>query len=255
MGRIPISNIQMPTIEREAKEMMTMMSTNSGDILNVPAPVGVSCYQWKGDNFEDISKEVQKNLSGYVYKKDDDLIIDYNDGNSVQRVKPLDWVLVCQEENDVCVMSDKMFNIIQGSRIQKYVSVSADVDQQDIDKPNFDDQGVNIKASTNYGDDVYLFASPTSGNMTLDFRSYQGDSISIDYKKDTEQTNIKMSDRYGNSLTAQGHRLSVNATYGVKTTNQMYEKIHDLTSKAQSKVIDVFCKLDKYIDDSKKKAT
>ena len=91
--------------------------------------------------------------------------------------------------------------------------------------------------------------------MTLDFRSYQGDSISIDYKKDTEQTNIKMSDRYGNSLTAQGHRLSINAAYGVKTTNQMYEKIHDLTSKAQSKVIDVFCKLDKYIDDSKKKAT
>lgn len=245
----------MPTIEREAKEMMTMMTTDSGDILNVSAPAGVSCYQWKGDNFEDISKEVQKNLSGYVYKKDDDLIIDYNDGNSVQRVKPLDWVLVCQEENDVCVMSDKMFNIMQGSRIQKYVTVSSDVDQQDIDKPSFDDQGVNIKASTNYGDNIYLFASPESGNMALDFRSYQGDNIIIDYKKDTEQTNIKMSDRYGNSLTAQGHRLSINAAYGVKTTNQMYEKIHDLTGKAQSKVIDMFCKLDKYIDDSKKKAT
>jgi len=217
---------------------------------------GILCYQWNGENFEAISEAIKENLAGYLYRKEDDLIIDYDDGCSVKRVKPLDWILMTNENSDLSVVSDNMMNIIN-SHFNDAVDLSGDKnstnEQESCTDTSFDDQGVSVRTETQYGDKVRLLSRPNIDKIELEFKSYTGASLEISHSKSDNDTVIHLQDQYGNKLYVSGSSLSAKPIYA-KTTAQLYETVHDLAEKAQGKVTDTFLKLDKYIDMSKEKA-
>ncbi len=216
---------------------------------------GVLCYQWNGENFEIISEAIKENLAGYLYRKEDDLIIDYDDGCSVKRVKPLDWILMINGYSDLSVMSDNMMNILN-SHFNDTVDLTGDKnnnEQASCTDTSFDDQGVSLRAETQYGDKVRLLSKPRVDRVELEFKGYTGASLEITHSKSTNNTDISLQDQYGNKLCVYGSSLTAKPI-NAKTTAQLYETVHDLVGKAQSKVIDTFMRLDKYIDISKEKA-
>lgn len=217
---------------------------------------GVLCYQWTGENFETISEAIKENLAGYLYRKEDDLIIDYDDGCSVKRVKPLDWILMINGYSDLSVMSDNMMNVIK-SHFDDAVDLTGDNnssnEQESCTDTSFDDQGVAVRTENQYGDKVKLLSMPRVDKVELEFKSYTGASLEISHSKSENNTVINLQDQYGNKLWVSGSSLSAKPVGG-KTTVQLYESVHDLVGKAQSKVIDTFLRLDKYIDLSKEKA-
>lgn len=217
---------------------------------------GILCYQWNGENFETISEAIKENLAGYLYRKEDDLIIDYDDGHSVKRVKPLDWILMINGSSELSVVSDNMMNIIK-SNFNDIVDLTRDKknsnEQTSCTDTSFDDQGVAVRSESQYGDKVKLLSMPNVDKVELEFKSYTGAVLEISHSKSTNNTNINLQDQYGNKLLVSGSSLTSKLISG-KTTDQLYETMHDLVRKAQGKIIDTFLRLDKYIDMSKEKA-
>jgi len=216
---------------------------------------GIKCYQWKGDNYRDIQEVMTSQLSGYVYRKDDDLIIDFNDGNSIKKVCPLDWILVIQEDNDVAVMSSNMFNMIRERFADSLDLSNSDGYTSHDTREDVPDQEVDINVETKYGDRLALESKKDKG-MRMKFYSYQGDIVQIEHSfLDSEAvTKMSLNDRYGNKMSVNGTKLNLSSA-NISTSRDLYNRVGELIEKAKSKTNETFDILKKCIENSKKIAT
>ena len=221
-------------------------------------PEGIACYQWNGENFKEIEEEIQKSLSGYAYMRDDDIIIDYNDGASIKRVKPFDWILILKNdegEDDMCVLSDKMLSIILASRPS---NTEVDRNDKDDDSSESDDQGVDVKVNTRYGDRISLSSFPsTTNNMYMTYSSCMGDDLKVEYENETGEVILKLDYRDGTSLEARSHNIRINGSIfsSVKTVNQLYDAVHKLVAKAKKNTDSAFTFIDSCVEESRKKTS
>lgn len=196
----------------------------------------IGCIQWNGENFEDIEKLVKNNLSGYVYRLEDDLIIEYNDGYSIKRVKALDWILVIDEDSDLAVVSDKMLNVLT-KNCKDYVDFSSSEPESPSKKEEVraqeevSDTGVDLDINNQYGDKVKLFSG--KAKTSLAFNSYHGDKLEIFSFAGTKNININMRDRYGNVLKVDGVKLET-FTKLSKTSADLYAKVFQLIDNVKN---------------------
>lgn len=220
----------------------------------------VKAIQWKGDNFEDLEKVVKAYLSGYAYRKDDDVVIDYNDGASIKRMKPLDWILVNDDDNDISVMTDKMFRLLCKSLKSTAKSQVYDEIEEDKDEginPEDKDDGVDINIKTQYGDIVKIssshqFFNGEIGDMML-FDSAYGDHLEIAYHPKDHKAYISMKDRYGNKVTVDGVKLTISGGR-MKTGAQMFEKIRTLIDSLEMKTDSQIKKVRDLVNKAKEKS-
>lgn len=219
-------------------------NSNASETAVVP---GIWCYQWKGDNFKEIQETLSKCLSGYVYRKDDDLIVDYNDGNSIKRMSPLDWLLVDNDASDVTILTDKMFNLLMSSRSGNILS-SSDAEEKSSVREDDSSSGkkVDLEINTTYGDHLKLFSDEE--NLKMEYKSYAGDDVRIE--NSPSASIIYLFDRYGNKMKVSGENLSA-STQTVKSSSELFAEVNKLISQAHKKTEDIFVNLSKYTSKAK----
>ena len=242
--------------EEEVSKRLESKKTDMGRIAARPIPRPkvqaqdsvtkdwIGCLQWNGENFEAIEKLVKNNLSGYVYRLEDDLIIEYNDGYSIKRVKALDWILVIDEDSDLAVVSDKMLNVLT-KYCKDYVDLSSSEPEPPIfswpikkkeeepysDQEEISDTGVNLDINNQYGDKVKLFSDKSRTSMI--FNSYHGDKLEISSYTGTKNITMNMRDRYGNVLKADGIKLET-FTKLSRTSADLYAKVYQLIDNVKN---------------------
>ena len=222
----------------------------------------VKVIQWTGDNFEDLEKVIKHYLTGYAYRKDDDVLIDYNDGMSIKRMKPLDWILVNDSDNDIAVMTDKMFKLIWKSLKSSVKSQIAEDEEKakvDSQNPETRDDGVNISIDDQYGNHI-IVKSPyfLSNNHKADYFVYDstyGDHLDIVYDWQNYKIDLSMKDRYGNRIKVNGTQLKSEIKSGqARTGAQLFDKLKGMLDEVQAKTLKQLAKMDSVLMKAKDKA-
>ena len=228
----------------------------SGIGQNYQIASGIKCFQWNGENFKEIEDEVQANLTGYIYRKDDNLILDYNDGSSVKKISPLDWIFVNSEDNDLTVMSDKMFCIFKNhmaGELNLSKHVVEVVENTETEQKPAENQTVALTVNSKYGDKVEM-NSAKNGGIYFKFSSYQGDQVKIEHIENYAGefiTSISMKDRYGNVLKTSGNAGTTKSNLA-SSSLELYTKMNSLMASSESKVTEVYDMLRNIVTNSKK---